>query len=158
MTNRGATAITGRRHVTARERQVRAVELRVAGQTLDEIAATLGYRSRGAVHDAIEACLARREKPPADQLAAIHMDRLEHAVRRVMGRLVSPEELSVKQIAALTLSLTRLLAAQARYVDVYSSAQGMGPVVSLLEQLLSSPPEGVDPDDPMTVSIELPAA
>jgi hypothetical protein len=49
------------------------------------------------------------------------------------------------------LALVRVLSQQARYVDVYSQGQGLGPVVSLLEQLLTTVPAGADPDDPMTI-------
>jgi hypothetical protein len=48
------------------------------------------------------------------------------------------------------------LAQQAKYVDVYSQGQGLGPVVSLLEALLDpvNAPLGADPDDPMTVDVD----
>lgn len=123
---------------------------------MDEIAEHLGYTHRAAVHKAIAAQLARREKPAADQLAQIHMDRLELACRRIMAKLSREKPLTSRQLAQATLSLTRVLAAEAKYVDVYSEGQGLGPVASLLEKLLdpSSAPAGADPDDPMTVPTE----
>lgn len=126
--------------------------------TLDEIAAELGYSHRSAAGKAIVAQMARREKPAADQLAQIHMDRLELATRRVMAKMNREKPLTTSQLARMVLSLTRILAAEAKYVDVYSEGQGLGPVASLLEKLLdpSSAPSGVDPDDPMTVPVEPP--
>lgn len=152
---RGAASDTHPIRLTARERGARCVELRRDGLTLQEIANRMGYANASAVSKAITAQLARREKPAADELAQIHMDRLELACKRIMAKLNREKPLTVRQISQATLSLTRVLAAEARYVDVYSEGQGLGPVVGLLERLLdpSSAPEGADPDDPMTVPI-----
>lgn len=156
MTARGAASPTRPENLTARERQARAVELRVQGFTLDEIATMLGYSHRASVGKAIDSQLKRRERPAADQLAQIHMDRLEAACKRIMAQLTRAKPLNPRQLAQTTLSLTRVLAAEAKYVDVYSEGQGLGPVASLLERLLDpgSAPAGADPDDPMTVPVE----
>jgi len=157
---KGAANPTSPRMLTARARQARAVELKVQGWTHAQISEELNYSGPGAVTQAIAAQLKRRERPAADELAKIHLERLELAIRPVMQRVqehidgVRP--MSVKQIAAIELALTRNLAAQAKYVDVYSEGQGLGPVVSLLDRLLSSAPDGVDPDDPMTIPVEEP--
>lgn len=158
MGNRGAFSTTGPQRITAAQRGDQAVRLRVAGLTLDEIAQQLGYSNRGAVSKAVTAALKRQGKPAAEELAAIHMERLEVAAKRIMARLniESQGKLSVGALSKATLSLTRVLAAEAKYVDVYSQSQGLGPVTSLLEQLLSSPPAGTDPDDPMTVPVQAP--
>ena len=153
---RGAASPTHPNRLTARERGARAVELRVLGWTLDEIAKELQFTHRAAAGKAIAAQMARREKPAADQLAQIHMDRLELACRRIMAKLNRDKALTTRQLAQATLSLTRVLAAEAKYVDVYSEGQGLGPVASLLEKLLdpTAAPAGTDPDDPMTVPVE----
>lgn len=151
---RGEALPTSPRRVTAAQRQARAIELRVLGWTFEEIMVDTGYRSRGAVSDAIKAGMSRREKPAADELARIHLERIEMATRSVMKRIHADQvkgHLSAGQLSRHVLSLTRLLQQQARYVDVYSEGQGLGPVVSLLEQLISTPPAGVDPDDPMMI-------
>lgn len=156
----GAASKTGQRIVTARERQARAVELRVRGWTLEQIAVELGYRGTSSVAEAIKAQLARRERPAAEELAKIHMSQLELGIRPVMDKITAhidgTKPLNVKQIGALQLALVRNIAQQAKYVDVYSEGQGLGPVVSLLDRLLSSAPEGVDPDDPMTIPTDEP--
>lgn len=123
---------------------------------MDEIAKQLGFTHRAAAGKAIDSQLKRRERPAADQLAQIHMDRLEAACKRIMAQLTRAKPLNPRQLAQTTLSLTRVLAAEAKYVDVYSEGQGLGPVASLLERLLdpTSAPAGADPDDPMTVPVE----
>jgi hypothetical protein len=157
---KGAAAASSPRRITAAQRQVRAVELRVRGFTLDQIAKELGYRTRQGALVAIEAQLAKRERPAAEALAKVHLERLELMVKPVMDKVAAHLDgrttLSVKQVNALTLALTRNLAAQAKYVDVYAEGQGLGPIASLLDRLLSSAPDGVDPDDPMTIPVDLP--
>lgn len=154
---KGAADPRGPRVLTGQARQARAVELRIQGWTYEQIRAELGYASRGSVHEAITGLLKRRERPLADDLAKIHLAQLDLAIRPVMDQVQAhidgTRRMSAKQAGVVTLALTRNLAAQARYVDVYSSAQGMGPVVSLLERLLEAPPaDDQDPDDPMTVT------
>jgi hypothetical protein len=121
---------------------------------LQRIADEVGYASEGATHKAIEAGLARREKPAAEELAKVHMARLELAAEPIMAKLtrhLEGDPLSTRALSQATLALVRVLSQQARYVDVYSQGQGLGPVVSLLEQLLTTVPAGADPDDPMTI-------
>lgn len=151
---RGAASTTRPANLTTRERQAKCLELRIMGHTLEEIAASTGYSSAASVSNAISSALKRREKPLADELAAIHMARLEVAAKKVMGKLVK-DGLSTRAIGQATLALQRILAQQSRYVDVYSQGQGLGPVVSLLEKLLdpANAPDGADPDDSMTVEI-----
>lgn len=147
------------RRLAAAERQVRAVELRVRGWTLEQIATELHYRSRSGALEAIEAQLAKRERPAAEALAKVHLERLELMIKPVMDKVAAHLDgrstLSVKQVNGLTLALTRNLAAQAKYVDVYAEGQGLGPIASLLDRLLSSAPAGQDPDDPMTITPDL---
>lgn len=152
----GAAAKTSVQNLVGRERQARAVQLRIEGQSLQMIADALGYRGTSGVQQAIDAQLRRREKPAADALATIHMQRLDLAAELVMRPIAAAlgegRKLGPKQISAMVLSLTRILAQQAKYVDVYAEGQGLGPVVSLLEQLMNTPPADVDPDDPMTIT------
>jgi len=68
------------------------------------------------------------------------------------GRLLTDKPLSTKAVAAVTASLTRVLSAQAKYLNLYSQSQGLGPVVSLLDRLLNEAPQGLDTDDPMTIT------
>lgn len=134
--------------------------MRVRGFTLQQIADELHYRGTSGALQAIEAQLAKRERPAAEALAKLHMERLEMMVKPVMdkaaGHVDGTHILTVKQINALTLALTRNLAAQAKYVDVYSEGQGLGPIASMLESLMRTPPDGVDPDDPMTIDVDAP--
>lgn len=129
---------------------------------MQQIADELHYRGTSSVAEAIKAQLARRERPAADELAKVHLERLELAIRPIMDRLRQHLDgelpMGMDEISAMQLALVRNQAQQARYIDVYSEGQGLGPVVSLLDRLLSNAPEGVDPDDPMTIAVEEPGA
>ncbi len=92
--------------------------------------------------------MARREKPAAEELAKIHLEQLDVAKRAIMGRLAGERPLSSGAITRLTLSLTRVLAAEAKYVDVYMGSQGQSVVGGLLELLVS----GAGRIEPMTIS------
>lgn len=157
---KGAANPTSPRMLTARARQARAVELKVLGWTHQQISDELDYSGPGAVTQAISAQLKRRERPAAEELAKLHMAQLELAIRPVMDKIAAHIDgtapLEVDQIGALQLALVRNIGQQAKYVDVYAEGQGLGPIVSLLDRLMSSPPDGVDPDDPMTIPVDSP--
>ena len=57
-------------------RRSRAIELRVAGWKLDDIAEELGYANRGTVHKIIKEALAGREADAVDMLRQVEVDRL----------------------------------------------------------------------------------
>ncbi len=59
------------------ERQCRAVELRVAGRTLKQIADVLGYASPSGAAQAIEAALRKRVAEPVDHLRDVENARLD---------------------------------------------------------------------------------
>jgi oligoendopeptidase F len=63
--------------IAARRRQAQAVELRVAGASLDAIAAKLGYTSASAAYRAIETALQRTIQAPADSLRELELRRLD---------------------------------------------------------------------------------
>jgi hypothetical protein len=65
----------------AAERHRRALELKVLGWTHDQIAAELGYASRGAVTDAIKAAVRDAALPAAREYRAILTERLEEMYR-----------------------------------------------------------------------------
>lgn len=156
---KGATGVVAIGKVKASEKHAKAAEMRVRGCTLEQIADELGYKSRASAHKAIEAAMLARKRPAAEALAQMHMARLEAAAEPIMQKLtrhLNGEPLSTRALGQATSALVRVLSQQARYVDVYAQGQGLGPVVSLLAQLLEQPPAGVtDPDDPMTIDADV---
>ncbi|MBR0650454.1 hypothetical protein GXW78_12330 [Roseomonas terrae] len=71
-------------HVRARLRQAEALRLRIAGFTLDEIAAALGYAGRQGVHEALRS--ARSHASPALRMeeATLDLGRLDRLLAAVL--------------------------------------------------------------------------
>jgi hypothetical protein len=67
------------RRLAARERQLRALELRLAGVTYQQIADELGYAGRQGAFKAVEAALKLTLREPADNLRRISAERLDRA-------------------------------------------------------------------------------
>jgi hypothetical protein len=57
--------------------EARAAELRAKGWTYPQIAKELGYGSRGAARDAVQRAVRQVIEGPAEQLIALHLERLE---------------------------------------------------------------------------------
>lgn len=79
---------TGTRTVAIRKRQDQAVQLRAQGMRLEDIAKALGYRNRSAASKAVLASLARSESESADELRALHSERLAAGYRAV-GEIIA---------------------------------------------------------------------
>jgi len=58
-------------------RRVRAVELRTAGLTYDQIAAKLGYANRGTVYHVVADALGAQTVEAVDQLRSLEVERLD---------------------------------------------------------------------------------
>lgn len=76
--------MTGRRptnasytHIAPKERQAKALELRKAGLTYQQIADTLGYGSISAAEKAIKSGLKTLIREPAEELRALELERLD---------------------------------------------------------------------------------
>jgi hypothetical protein len=72
----------------AAERHRRALELKVLGWAHDQIAAELGYASRGAVTDAVKAAVRDAALPAAKEYRAILTERLEELYRAARARAI----------------------------------------------------------------------
>ena len=70
-------AQTPRQRVQTRERQARALELRKAGLTYQQIADTLDYGSISAAEKAIKSGLKTLIREPAEELRALELERLD---------------------------------------------------------------------------------
>ncbi len=70
-------AKTGQKALTTAQRHLKAIELRVAGLTLEQIAVELEYRSRQGAQKAIELGMKKAYQEPADKLRHIEKKRLD---------------------------------------------------------------------------------
>lgn len=75
--------------VAARQRQQKALQLRLEGHSYAEIMALTGYASSGAVANAIKACLERQEHGDVVTYRDLHRARLSRLLQAVWGPAVS---------------------------------------------------------------------
>jgi hypothetical protein len=73
----GSPKKTSPRRLLAADKQRRALEMKIAGATLDQIAAEVGYKSPSGAYQAIQAALKATLQPPADELRRLQFERLE---------------------------------------------------------------------------------
>jgi len=96
------------RRVAAAQKQAQAVQLRAAGLTLDQIAEAVGYNSRPAVHQAIKAALKKRIADSVDELRAVENERLDLAMRSIVGKVQQGDLDAVREWRALIETRARL--------------------------------------------------
>jgi hypothetical protein len=69
---------TNARAINARQRELKALEMRMAGQpSYDLIAQALGYKGRSSAYRAVMRALDRREQEPAERVRSLELQRLE---------------------------------------------------------------------------------
>jgi hypothetical protein len=73
---RGEEAASPRR-IEAAERRARALELRKAGATYDQIATQLGFANRGGAYRAVATALKEITAEPAEEVRALELERLD---------------------------------------------------------------------------------
>ena len=70
-------SLTSPRRINAKERALKAVELRKAGATYQAIADQLGFRSPQGAYDAVKRTLLRTAQAPSDELRVLEIERLD---------------------------------------------------------------------------------
>src|SRR5262245_39333378 len=78
------------------ERQRRAVELRCAGATYDEIASALGYSNRKSAWKAVDAALKKTLKEPTDQLRQFERSRLDQMQKAIWPKVLQGEPRAIE--------------------------------------------------------------
>lgn len=79
---------TNARALTARQREVKALEMRMGGQPYSRIAKALGYRGRSSAYTAVMRVLDRREAEPAERVRNLELQRLERLLKAYWSRAV----------------------------------------------------------------------
>ena len=102
---------TSVRRLAARERQIRALELRREGKSFPQIARELGYRSVAGAYDSVMGALRETVREPAEQVRALELERID-----LMFAAVWPTALE-GHIAAQQ-QVLRLMDRRARYLGL----------------------------------------
>lgn len=96
-----------RASVAAKERQ--AVELRLAGLSLEQIAERVGYANRSAVSKAIRRAVARTNADVVDEYKDLELQRLEALQRAVWAKAMAGDLKAVDRALAIGSARSRLL-------------------------------------------------
>lgn len=102
-------ARTSAKTIEAIRRQVQAVELRMAGRTLDEIATAVGYASRSGASYAINAVLKRTQKVPAEEYRSLNIERLNKIIQVFWPGMVTSHDEKAAGIVLRTMAEQRQL-------------------------------------------------
>ena len=86
MSKKNSPKRTTSRALYARQREVKALELRLAGLHYNEIAKRLDYANRSSAYAAVIRVLDRREQEPAERVRHIELQRLERLLLTYWSR------------------------------------------------------------------------
>jgi hypothetical protein len=78
-----------RQRIFAAERHVRAIELRKAGVTFQQIADQLGYANAAGAHKAVTTALREMLREPTEELRALEVARLDHMLLGIWQKATS---------------------------------------------------------------------
>lgn len=98
--------------LATKERERKALDLRILGYPLDRIAQEVGYTNRSAAHKAITRALAAIPAVEARELRAIELERLDLAQRKVMPGVLREDLPSIDR-------MLRIMDARARLLGLY---------------------------------------
>jgi hypothetical protein len=103
--------VTGqhRNRALAAARRARAVELRTAGLTYDQIATDLGYSSRGTVYRIVSQALRAQTAQAVGELRSLEVERLDRLQLVVWQRAMDGHIPSVHEAARCIMARCRLL-------------------------------------------------
>jgi hypothetical protein len=105
---------TNARAMNARQRELKALEMRMGGHPYSAIAKALGYRSRSGAYEAVMRVLDRREQEPAERVRHLELQRLERLLLTYWKRATRKQ---VPDINAAKLCLD-ILARRARMLGL----------------------------------------
>lgn len=100
---------TGQKAITAAIKAQNALELRIGGATLEEIAKSLGYYDRAAAGKAVQRGLNARVSEAADEYRKLHISRLEALYLKYHGQAISGNLAALKGCLQILLREAKLL-------------------------------------------------
>jgi len=126
----------------ALERQRRALELKIAGATYREIAATLGYNDGSAAYKAVQAGKRLGFAEPAAELRKIESDRLDRLQRAIWTQAVKGDLPAINTALKISDQRAKLLglnAPQRTDVTIKLDDQLAAQVVAVIQAVLGDP-------------------
>lgn len=83
------------------ERRTRAVQLRKAGATFEQIAQQVGYSDKSAAYNAVQIALQHLEREPAEELLALELARLDEMQLALAQRVRNGDEKAIQAALAV---------------------------------------------------------
>lgn len=84
-------SLTARHRLVAKQKQKKALELRLSGLTFEEVAAEVGYASKASAHVAITKAIKESIREPAKEVAAMELARLDKMWAALWSVVQDPE-------------------------------------------------------------------
>lgn len=91
------------------EKQDRALELRLAGYSLEQVAKAVGYGTPSGAHGAIAQALKRQPPSPADELRELESKRMDRLIRALWTRAMRGDLQAIDRILHIMVRRARLL-------------------------------------------------
>jgi hypothetical protein len=135
------------RNPSVMEREARAVELKTAGKTYDEIAAEIGYTNRSAARKAVVRALERRPVESVGEMRSIEGSRLDLLTAAVSKIIFDPEASHDEQLKAINAAV-RISESRAKLFGLYAPLQVESSGTNTLNVVFSSKLEHVGMSEP----------
>jgi len=101
--------MTSERRIALVEKRRQALELRKAGASYEQIAESLGYRSKSGAHDAVTGALRDMLREPAEQVRTLELSRLDDMLMSIWARVRSGDVSAIDRALRLSERRARLL-------------------------------------------------
>ncbi len=115
------------RHIAAHARQLRALELRLAGVTYEQIAEQLGYAGRSGAFKAVNTALKETLREPAEELRTLSAERLDRATLAIWRAVSAGDLQAIDRLLRIEARRARLLGLDAPSRQELSGPDG-GPI------------------------------
>lgn len=127
-----AESRTSPRRVETVERKRQALELRKAGATYDQIAATVGFANRGGAYKAVKAGIREILREPAEEVIQLECARLDEMLRALWPGVMRGDPVSIQRALGVMERRARLLG-----LDAPKKLEHSGPGGAPIETLIS---------------------
>lgn len=123
-TNHGGDRTSPQAKLSAKEKQKKALELRLGGATYQQIADNVGYTGPSAAHKAVKTALDAIPKEAAESLRNLELARLDEMQMRLTARLRAGD-------LDVTNKLIRVMEHRAKLTGAYQLPEGAGDMTSV---------------------------
>lgn len=121
---RGGDRVSTAAKLTAKEKQKKALELRLAGVTYQQIAEAVGYSNPSVAHRAVKSALDAIPKEAAESLRDMELARLDEMQMRLVARFRTGD-------LEVTNKIIRVMEHRAKLTGAYQLPEGAGDMTSV---------------------------